>query len=50
MTLAFHQRVWFDELSDVAVMLEDCPRSVFHLAISNMAQRHVAFYERHVAL
>ena len=23
---------------------------VFHLAISNMAQRHVAFYERHVAL
>ena len=24
--------------------------SVFHLAISNMAQRHVAFCERHVAL
>ena len=23
---------------------------VFHLAISNMAQRHVAFCERHVAL
>ena len=23
---------------------------MFHLAISNMAQRHVAFYERHVAL
>ena len=25
-------------------------RPVFHLAISNMAQRHVAFCERHVAL
>ena len=24
--------------------------SVFHLNISNMAQRHVAFCERHVAL
>ena len=24
--------------------------SVFHLVISNMAQRHVAFCERHVAL
>ena len=26
------------------------PLPVFHLAISNMAQRHVAFCERHVAL
>ena len=24
--------------------------TVFHLAISNMAQRHVAFCERHAAL
>ena len=24
--------------------------AVFHLAISNIAQRHVDFYERHVAL
>ena len=24
--------------------------AVFHLALSNMAQRHVAFCERHVAL
>ena len=24
--------------------------AVFHLGLSNMAQRHVAFYERHVAL
>ena len=27
-----------------------CTLSVFHLAISNMAQRHAAFCERHVAL
>ena len=27
-----------------------CQMAVFHLAISNMAQRHVAFCERHVAL
>ena len=26
------------------------PITVFHLAISNMAQRHVAFCERHFAL
>ena len=26
-----------------------CDTTVFHLAISNMAQRHVAFCERHVA-
>ena len=26
------------------------PLPVFHLAISNMAQRHVAFWERHIAL
>ena len=25
-------------------------KAVFHLALSNMAQRHVAFCERHVAL
>ena len=30
--------------------LNTTDKAVFHLAISNMAQRHVAFCERHVAL
>ena len=29
---------------------EGLDEAVFHLAISNMAQRHIAFCERHVAL
>ena len=33
---------------ELAMFQPDWP--VFHLAISNMAQRHVAFRERHVAL
>ena len=39
-------------LNVVASMIEGSSMciSVFHLALSNMAQRHVAFHERHVAL
>ena len=31
-------------------VIDDGITQVFHLALSNMAQRHVAFCERHVAL
>ena len=36
---------WFDRGCRKAI-----DKTVFHLALSNMAQRHVAFRERHVAL